>query len=412
MDYGCIGEKLSHSFSKDIHAALADYTYELKELAPDEVGAFMTARDFRAINVTIPYKQTVIPYLDEIDPTAAAIGAVNTVVNRDGRLFGYNTDFSGMERLCRRIGITLAGKKVLILGSGGTSKTALALATAHGAREVYRVSRRAQDGCITYDEALAAHTDAAVIINTTPCGMFPQSDAQPIDLAAFPHLDGVVDAIYNPLRSRLVQQAAARGIKAGGGLYMLVAQAAVAVEHFTDNAVSDKTIDDVYRCIRDKKRNCVLVGMPSCGKSTLGKLLAERLGMDFVDTDDLIRERTGKTIPAIFDEVGEAGFRDIEAAVIRDIETVHHTVIATGGGAILREDNVAALRANGKILFLDRPLDALMTTADRPLSGTADKLRRRYEERYDIYCRVADERIPCVPDKAANVREMEARFLK
>ncbi len=411
MDYGCIGEKLSHSFSKDIHAALADYTYELKELAPEAVAAFMTARDFRAINVTIPYKQTVIPYLDEIDSTAAAIGAVNTVVNRNGRLYGYNTDLTGMERLCHRADISLADKKVLILGSGGTSKTAYTLAATHGAREVHRVSRRTQDGCITYNEAVTVHADADVLINTTPCGMYPQTTAQPIDLAALTKLIGVVDAIYNPLRSRLVQQAQAHGIRASGGLYMLVAQAAVAVEHFTGTAVHDETINEVYRSIRNNKRNCVLVGMPSCGKSTLGKLLADKLGMDFVDTDDLIRARAGKSIPAIFAEVGEKGFRDMETAVIRDIENVQHTVIATGGGAILREENVAALRANGKILFLDRPLDELITTPDRPLSGNADSLRRRYEERYAVYCRVADDTIACVPDKAANVREMEARFL-
>ncbi len=412
MDYGCIGEKLSHSFSKDIHANLADYTYELKELSPDEVGAFLTARDFRAINVTIPYKQTVIPYLDEIDPTAAAIGAVNTIVHRDGKLCGYNTDFAGMEKLCGRVGVTLKDKKVLILGSGGTSKTAYALATAHGAREVYRVSRRAQESCITYTDALATHTDADIIINTTPCGMFPQPDAQPLDLSAFPSLSGVIDAIYNPLRSRLVQQAHTRGIKASGGLYMLVAQAAVAVEHFTGTAIDDTRIERVYRTVRNQKRNYVLIGMPSCGKSTLGKRLANRLNMAFIDTDDLIRARTGKSIPAIFDEVGEEGFRDIESAVIRDLESTQHTVIATGGGAILREENRTALRANGMLLFLDRPLEALITTADRPLSGTADKLRQRYHERYSLYCATADDTVDCVPNIEANLRQMEERFLK
>ncbi len=412
MDYGLIGEKLTHSFSKDIHAALADYTYELKELSPDELSGFMTARTFRAINVTIPYKQAVIPYLDGIDPTAAAIGAVNTVVNRGGRLIGYNTDFAGMQRLCRHVGLSLNGKKVLSLGSGGTSKTAAALARAEGARAIHRVSRRAQEGCITYADALAAHTDADIIINTTPCGMYPQTDAQPIDLAAFAQLEGVVDAIYNPLRSRLVQQAQARGIKASGGLYMLVAQAAVAVEHFTGSVIDDDAIARVHRAIRNDKRNCVLIGMPSCGKSTLGKRLAARLGMDFIDTDDLIRARAGKSIPAIFDEMGEAGFRAIEAAVIRDIENVQRTVIATGGGAVLRAENRAALRANGKLLFLDRPLEALMTTADRPLSGTADKLKQRYAERYGLYCATADERIDCVQNIEANLRRMEERFLK
>ncbi len=412
MEYGLIGETLTHSFSKTVHPLLADYSYELCELTPDRLGDFLAARDFRGINVTIPYKQAVIPYLDEIDPTAAAIGAVNTIVNRDGRLVGYNTDVDGLAHLCRYTGVSLQDKKVLILGSGGTSKTALALATAQGARTVHRVSRRAQDGCITYAAAGAGHTDAEVIINTTPCGMFPHTDEQPLDLAPFTQLTGVIDAVYNPLRTRLVQQAQARSIKASGGLYMLVAQAAIAAQHFTGRTIDERTIARVYRTIRNQKRNCVLIGMPSCGKSTLGRHLATRLGMAFVDTDDLIRARAGKSIPAIFDEVGEQGFRDIETAVIRDIEALEHTVIATGGGAILRAQNRASLRANGQVLFLDRPLDQLITTADRPLSGTADKLRQRYDERYDIYCATADATVDCVPNIEANLRQLEERLLK
>ncbi len=412
MKYGLIGETLTHSFSKVVHPLLADYAYDLYELTPDQLGDFLTARDFCGVNVTIPYKQAVIPYLDEIDPNAAAIGAVNTIVNRDGKLVGYNTDFDGMAYLCRHIGVSLRRAKVLILGSGGTSKTALALAAAQGAKEIHRVSRRAQDGCITYADAMAHHTDTDIIINTTPCGMFPHADEQPLDLTPFTQLQGVIDAVYNPLRTRLVQQAQALDIKAAGGLYMLVAQAAVASQHFTGKSIDERTIARVYRTLRNQKRNCVLIGMPSCGKSTLGKRLAARLGMNFVDTDSLIRERTGKSIPALFDEVGEQGFRDIEAAIIQDCESLEHTVIATGGGAILREQNRTHLRANGLVMFLDRPLDQLITTADRPLSGTADKLRQRYEERYDIYCATADVTIACEQNIEANLRQLEKRFLK
>lgn len=412
MDYGCIGEKLSHSFSKEIHAHLADYNYEIREIERDNLADFMTAREFKAINVTIPYKQNVIPFLDEIEPIAADIGAVNTIVNRNGKLYGYNTDFAGMRALLQRAEIHPAGKKVLILGSGGTSKTAIAVANALGAREIVRVSRSAKEDCITYEDALSGHTDAQIIINTTPCGMFPEPNAQPIDLARFPQLVGVADAIYNPLRSRLVRQAEALGIPATGGLYMLVAQAAFAVEHFLGTTVSEEKVEQVYCTILGDKQNLVLVGMPGCGKTTLGKLFAQKHGMAFVDTDDLIREQAGTDIPTIFAEHGETAFRDIESAVIRSLECAQHTVIATGGGAILRGENVNVLRANGKICFLDRALDAIAATADRPLSANRNLLQQRYHERYDLYCVAADITVNCVTDIEQNILLMEEGFLK
>lgn len=412
MEYGCIGEKLGHSFSKEIHARLADYSYELCELSPDEVGKLLTKREFKAINVTIPYKQTVIPYLDEIDPVAAEIGAVNTIVNRGGKLYGYNTDFAGMRALLKRAGITLSGKKVLVLGSGGTSKTAVAVAKAEGAAAVYRVSRSGRDGCITYEDAKALHSDAGAIINTTPAGMFPNINGSAVDLNDYPNISGVADAVYNPLCPMLVQQAREKGIPAIGGLYMLVMQAAVAVRHFTGSEVEQAAIDRCFDEIYSSKQNLVLIGMPGCGKSTLGKLVAERLGMDFCDSDTEITETEGKTIPEIFEQCGEQGFRDIETKAIERLSARQHTVIATGGGAILRDENLRFLRANGVICFLDRPLEQLITTDDRPLSSDREKLKKRYEERYERYCTTADFKIDCVTEIDENVSMIEKEFKK
>ena len=412
MEYGCIGEKLTHSFSKEIHNLLFDYDYEIREIPKGELQAFMTKRDFKAINVTIPYKRDVIPFLDEISDTANQIGAVNTIVNRGGRLYGYNTDFSGLIALIKLNGITLEGKKVLILGSGGTSKTAVAVAKSLGALSVKRVSRTAKEDCITYEEAYKNFAVAEVIINTTPCGMYPNIIGEPINLDGFPKTEAVVDAIYNPLCSNLVVKAKKKGIKATGGLYMLVSQAAFAAELFIDTKVSEDKIYDVYKKIEQSKRNIVLTGMPSSGKSTVGKQLANELGMQFIDTDKEIEKSEGKTIPEIFTEVGESGFRDIEARIITTVSAKQNCVISTGGGAILREQNITALKGNGTIFFIDRPLEKLVTTDDRPLSSNRDDLVKRYNERYDIYCNTADEQILNDGEIDAVTKAIKEDFLK
>ncbi len=390
MKYGCIGEKLGHSFSREIHHRLADYTYELKELTPEELGAFMERKEFSAINVTIPYKQAVIPYLSEISPQAKAIGAVNTIVQRDGKLYGYNTDFFGMRALILRAGIELAGKKVLILGSGGTSRTARAVAEDLSAREILVVSRTGKEG-ITYEDARSCHGDAEILINTTPCGMYPNIHSVPLELEDYPALEGVVDAVYNPLNTELVIRARARGIKAVCGLYMLVAQAAFAVEYFLDTKIAPETIEAVFLAVYSSKENIVLTGMPGSGKSTVGKLLAERLGRSFLDTDELLVQRAGKTPAELIRAEGEAAFRDLESAVIRE-EAAPMTgcIIATGGGAILRNENIKELKRNGRIWFLDRPLEEIVPTDDRPLSGNRAQLEARYRERYPRYCATAD----------------------
>ncbi len=393
MKYGLIAKKLSHSFSKEIHGKLFDYAYQLWEIPQEELDTFMRKKDFAAINVTIPYKEAVIPYLDEISETAKKIGAVNTIVNRDGKLFGDNTDFSGMCALIQRAGIVLANKKVLVLGSGGTSRTAVAVAQRLGCKEVYRVSRSGKDGCITYQQAAEKHCDAQILINTTPCGMYPDIHTSAVEMDKFPNVEGVVDAVYNPLRSKLVCDARKKGIPAVGGLYMLVAQAAYAAEKFVGQHVPEEKIEAVYCEMLAKKQNIVLVGMPGCGKSTVGKVLAEMLGAELIDTDQVIVDNDGRAIPEIFSQEGEQGFRDLETAAIRQVAARQHAVISTGGGAILRPENLRLLRQNGRIYFIDRPLEALEATADRPLSCNRQDLERRYQERYDIYLAACDRHI-------------------
>lgn len=412
MEYGCIGEKLTHSFSKEIHNLLVCYDYKIKEIPKGQLDGFMTQKDFKAINVTIPYKQDVIPYLDWISDTAKTIGAVNTIVNRDGKLYGYNTDFAGMTALIKLNGIDVSGKQVLILGSGGTSKTAVAVANALGAVSVKRVSRTAKEDCITYEDAYKSYSDSEIIINTTPCGMYPNIIGEPIDIECFASCEAVVDAIYNPLRSNLVIKAKNKGIKATGGLYMLVAQAAFAVELFIDTTISEEKIYDVYKKIVSAKRNIVLTGMPSSGKSTVGKRLAEELGMDFIDTDTEIEKVAGKSIPQIFKDLGEDGFRDIESQVIAEASARQNVVISTGGGAILRPQNITCLKGNGTIYFIDRPLELLITTDDRPLSSNRDDLIKRYNERYDIYCATADKKVLNDQKTETVINTIKEDFLK
>ncbi len=390
MKCGLLGEKLGHSFSREIHEKLGRYSYELLEVAPDELDAFLARRDFDGLNVTIPYKQAVIPYLDGISPRAERIGAVNTIVNRGGKLFGDNTDFAGLAALLGRMELTLAGRTVLICGTGGTSKTASAVAEHLGAARVVRLSRNGREGAVTYEAARAQYADADVLINTTPAGMYPDVEGLPVELSWFPQLSGVADVVYNPLTTRLVRTARERGIPAENGLYMLVAQAVAAAEVFTGETFGAETTERIYREILFDKRSIVLVGMPGSGKSTLGRLLAEKLGRPFVDTDEQIVARAGISIPEIFRSRGEARFRDLESEAVRDVCRTGGAVVATGGGAVLRRENVDAMKQNGAVVFLDRPLSALLPTDDRPLANDAEKIRRLYAERLPVYRAAAD----------------------
>ena len=390
MKYGLIGEHLGHSFSKVIHEKIGDYVYEIKEIEPENVESFIKEREFMGINVTIPYKEKVIPMLDYVDNNAKKIGAVNTVVNKDGELYGYNTDYSGMRALVLRVGAEIEGKKVLIIGTGGTSKTARAVVTDMGAKEIIFVSNVKVDGALSYEEVYAFHTDVDVIFNTSPVGMYPKNNATPIDLKKFPRLTALIDVVYNPIKTKLVREAQALGIRAEGGLYMLGAQAVYAYEHFTGKTVDKSLCDDIYSDVIKEKNNIILVGMPSSGKTSVGTKIAQMTGKQFIDTDDEIVKAEGTDIPTIFADKGEGYFRDLEAKIVEDVSKLNGFVIATGGGAILREANVDFLKQNGKIYFLDRSLSKLMPTEDRPLSRDREAIEKRYNERYGIYKSVAD----------------------
>ena len=394
MEYGLIGEHLPHSFSKEIHEQLANYTYELHELEKDELDGFMKAKEFKAINVTIPYKQDVIPYLDEISESAKAIGAVNTIVNRDGRLYGDNTDQMGMTALIRRLGLELSGKTVLILGTGGTSHTAQYVCRKLGAAEIFTVSRSGKDGSLTYDNAAERCPNAQIILNTTPAGMFPKPDAQAMDLAPFRKLEGVVDVVYNPLRTQLVRQAQSMGLPAEGGLYMLVGQAVAAVEIFLDQKLPSDALDRVFQNIYKGKENIVLTGMPGCGKSTVGRRLSKLLDRPLLELDQLIEQKSGMHPSEIIRTQGEAAFRDLESEIVAEAAQETGCIISTGGGVILREENMRRLRANGRIYFINRPLRYILPTDDRPLSADRESLEKRFEERYPIYQATADVVIP------------------
>ena len=391
MEYGCIGRCLSHSFSRAIHCLIGRYDYELLEIAPEGLAAFMAKRDFRGINVTIPYKKEVIPYLHELSPRAKSIGAVNTVVNRNGLLYGYNTDFGGMQALLAKIVADIRGKKALVLGSGGTSQTARAVLQSGGAGEIYRVSRSGKDGAITYDQARSRHGDAQIIINTTPCGMFPDADDQPIDLSCFSDLRAVADAIYNPLRTDLILQAQEMGVPAEGGLYMLVAQAVLAAELFSDRPLPEGETQRIYDELLSRTRNPVLIGMPGSGKTTVGRMLAKELGRKLLDVDELIVQRAGCPISRIFESHGEDRFRQLEAEVIAEISRQNGVIIACGGGSVLLEDNVRRLARNGRLIFLDRSPDRLLPTEDRPLANDEEKIRKLYQERLPVYLNAADQ---------------------
>lgn len=385
MKYALIGRTLGHSYSVPIHAGFGNSDYILKNLEPEALEGFIKGRDFCGLNVTIPYKQSVMPFLDEIDDSALAIGSVNTVVNKNGKLYGYNTDIDGMRLLAKKVGISLSGKKVLVLGSGGTSLTARALAKSEGAREILVVSR---SGVVNYDNVYD-ESDAEIIINTTPVGMFPNNGKAALDLSRFPKLTGVLDAVYNPLKTELILEAESLGIPAAGGLFMLVAQAKRAEELFFNKVIANEENERVYRMLMQSFRNIVLIGMPGCGKTTVGKALAKKLGREFVDIDALIEKNAKKSIPEIFADDGEEVFRQFETEAAIEAGKMTGKIIACGGGIVTRERNYRPLKQNALIVRLIRGLDMLAMDG-RPLSSSRERLTEMQKEREPLYQRFAD----------------------
>ena len=385
MQCGLLGEKLGHSYSPQIHKELADYDYRLYEKAPDQVEDFVRHGDWHGLNVTIPYKKTVIPFCDELSETAAAIGSVNTLLRRaDGTIYGDNTDAYGFETLLNGTHPnSIAGQKALVLGTGGASVTICAVLRRHGA-EVVTISRSGENNY----ENLDRHADAKLLVNTTPVGMYPKNGVRPVDLAAFPKLKCVLDVVYNPARTALLLQAEKLGIPYAGGLTMLVAQARRSSEIFLGNTLPDGEIPRITKLLSDSMQNIILIGMPGCGKSTVGAILSQRLKRPLLEADAELVKAAGVAIPAIFETEGESGFRRRETAILAQLGKQSGTVISTGGGCVTQAENYPLLHQNGTIVWLRRDLDKLAREG-RPLSLNAD-LHDMYAARQPLYQRFAD----------------------
>lgn len=401
MRCGLLGRKLGHSYSPQIHAMLGDYEYLLYEKEPEMLEDFLKSGDFDGLNVTIPYKKSVIPFCAELSETAREIGSVNTLIRRaDGTLYGDNTDVFGFEGMLRHSGISVDGRKALVLGSGGASVTACAVLKKLGARAVTVISRTGENN---YDN-LSAHADAEIIVNTTPVGMYPQNGEKAVDLRIFPRCCGVLDVIYNPVRTALLLQAEELGIPNEGGLFMLVAQAKRSSELFTGNTIADSEIARIEAALQCRMQNIVIIGMPGSGKTTVASCLGELLGRKVFDTDAEIVSRAGTEIPMIFEQFGEAHFRVLETEVLRDAGKCSGLILSTGGGCVTREENYPLLHQNGVIVWVKRDADRLACDG-RPISLKSDP-EQLYEKRRAFYERFADMSV----DNNGSVEETVSRI--
>lgn len=384
MKCGLIGERLGHSFSPLIHSELADYSYELCEVEPSKLEAFVREGRLDAFNVTIPYKKDIIPFLDEISPEARAIGAVNTVVRESsGKLCGYNTDYFGFKYMIERADIDVKGKKAIVFGTGGASLTVCAVLKDKGAQDIAVIGRKDNT-----PENIAKHADAHIIVNATPVGMYPNNARTPVDVSLFPVCECVLDVIYNPARTKLMLDAEKRGIKAVNGLPMLVAQAVRAFEFFTNDTAKEGCIEHITSHIAQANKNIILIGMPGCGKSTVGKLIAERLGRDFFDADIEFEKMHGFTPAHCIETFGEDRFRELENVTVCELGKKSGVVIATGGGVVTRRMNYDPLHQNGEIFFIERKLENL-SVAGRPLSQKTSP-KEMYKNRIGYYREFAD----------------------
>lgn len=379
MKYGLLGRKLGHSYSPAIHSLLGDYEYCLFEKEPEGLADFLRHGDWDGLNVTIPYKKAVISYLDEVTLVAQYVGSVNTIYRYNGNLVGHNTDFSGFYRMLRRSGLEPKGKKCLVLGSGGASQVAVQVLKEAGA-DVVVISRSGEN----HYGNLGLHSDAAIIVNTTPVGMYPDTGVSPVNLDLFPRLEGVLDVIYNPARTQLLMDAERCGLVAMNGLWMLVCQAREASTVMTCVPVPEEKAEEVYHILRRRMENIILIGMPGCGKSTIGRLIAEETGKIFVDSDAEIEKLARKSIPRIFAEDGEAAFRALETQVLAEWGKQSGLVIATGGGCVTEERNYPLLHQNGTCIWLQRDVRKLPTDG-RPLSVDLDELQRLRHPMYEAF---------------------------
>lgn len=386
--YGLIGRRLKHSYSGPIHRELGNSAYRLIELEPEELAGFLGRADLGGVNVTIPYKRDVIRFCDTLSPAARQIGSVNTIVRTAaGALAGFNTDACGLDYMAGRAGISFAGKKVVIFGSGGASLTAQHVAHRGGARKVAVISRSGKNSY----ENLSRHHDAAVLINTTPVGMYPDTGVSVADAAPFTKCTGILDLVYNPRRTALIMQAEALKIPCSDGLPMLVAQAKAAAELFMDTEIDESEIERIIRKLRRDMTNIVLVGMPGCGKNTVGLALSKMTGREIIDVDAEIVKKGGRSIPEIFAASGEAEFRRLEREATAGAGKESGKIIITGGGVVKDERNYPSLHQNGRIYHLLREL-SLLAREGRPLSEKAD-LEAMFRERLPLYERFRDAAI-------------------
>lgn len=385
---GLIGHPLGHSYSKIIHEQFINKEYKLYDIDENKMIEVLSNKEIDKVNVTIPYKIKVINYLDELTDIAKKLNSVNCIKNKNGILIGHNSDYDGFLWMLKNNCINLNNKVVAILGSGGASKSVYHAAKSHNAKEIYIVSRNSDDNKVSYDDLKKLNIQC--LINTTPVGMYPNIDENIVDLNTLKNLEIVIDIVYNPFNTQLIVNAKEKGIKAIGGIEMLVAQAKSAIEFFDDIKIDDCKVNEVVNYIKSLKQNLVLIGMPSSGKTSIGKLISEKYDYKLIDIDELIEDRINMKIKDYFSLFGEDSFRKIESDIIKEIQKVTHHVISCGGGVIKNSENMKFLRKNGLIIMIDRDIDKMVISNERPLSKNINDLKKLYIERYDLYKKYSD----------------------